>query len=579
MSRTHAVASRVEAVSATAAAFRFSVKNAVLRSPLGRRFWQGPVGPVDHNYPSPLRPGNAARGAAWLAGEFTLPGGIARSTNGGAQNPFLITGASPEWRANLHGFDWLSDVLAVPERRGHPLARDMILHWVHSDYLYRTVPMKPALTGRRLARWAHGLNILKAGFDTQELARINASLNHQARWLARTVHQIGDGPARLNAVLGLTLAGLSLAQEGQMLRQGMDLLTRELRRQILPDGGHISRAPEVLVDILADLIAIESGLAARQIAPPPHFSTTLNRMQAMLAMLRHSDGRLGVFHGGLETDTSRIDALLPKKKSEPMSFAQKSGYQRLSAGETCVLVDVGQAAGGAHSVSAHAAPLAFELSHAADRLIVNCGPNLVHGADWRMASRGLDAHANLAFDSDITDPFVRHGLAARRLGPRLKPADWHVSARRTEDKSGIWLEASHEIFLATHGVRHNRRFFMDARGEDIRGEDLLLANVNHTARQGAGFHLRFHLHPDVTASLQGGGDAVLLMTRSGHGWQFRVGLEETMSMQLEDSVYMGRTGVPQKTRQLAIRGQLGHTDTLIRWAFRYAGKAGRRHNG
>jgi uncharacterized heparinase superfamily protein len=84
------------------------------------------------------------------------------------------------------------------------------------------------------------------------------------------------------------------------------------------------------------------------------------------------------------------------------------------------------------------------------------------------------------------------------------------------------------------------------------------------------------LHPDVTASLQSGGDAVLLLTPSGHGWQFRTGKDSPTQLRLGESVYMGRHGVPQRSQQLAIRGQLGHTDTLIRWALRYAGRRGKR---
>ena len=160
---------------------------------------------------------------------------------------------------------------------------------------------------------------------------------------------------------------------------------------------------------------------------------------------------------------------------------------------------------------------------------------------------------------------MRHGVTARRLGARLTAEDWQVTSRRAEDKSGIWLETSHAIFLDTHGVRHNRRFFVDARGEDVRGEDLLLADMNHKAREGAGFHLRFHLHPDVAANMQASGDSVLLMTRAGHGWQFHFGLDG-LFMQIEESVYMGRTGVPQRAAAnlpcAASCGTYRHADTL-----------------
>ena len=573
MARAQRLANRFEAVTTLAARARYRLNMLSYRAPFMRRLWQAGTGAALFDYPAGLRPGNALRGENWLAGDYSLTGGVLRGTG---QSPFAMSAPTPEWQASLHGFDWLPDLLAIQNGGGEAHIRAAILHWAQAPYVNRRRLMQPALVGRRLARWTQALSAVKAGFDTQDLARITDSFSAQTRWLGLTATQCDDGLERLHAALGLTLAACSLPHESQNLRLGMDLLTRELRRQILPDGGHVSRNPHLLLTLLADVLALEAKLLNRQIDPPAALVTARERMQAMLAMLRHGDGRLAVFNGGLEGELAAIAAVLGKNTGGTMSFSQKSGYQRLVAGEACLLVDIGNAPPGSHSVGAHAAPLAFEMSYGSDRLFVNCGPNLVHGADWQLAARGLSAHSTLAFDNNVADPFLRHGVAARHLGPRLKNQDWKVNCRRVEDKTGIWLETSHAIFLDTHGVRHNRRFFVDAAGEDIRGEDLLLADMNHVAHEGAPFHLRFHLHPHVRASLQSGGDAVLLLTASGHGWQFRLGSEATTAMRIEESVYMGRNGIPQRSQQLAVSGQLGHNDTLIRWALRYAGRSGRR---
>ena len=568
MGRAPRLASRFETLSASIVRLRQNLTFAFYRSPLGRGLWRGANEPTLFDYPADLRPGNPLRGESWLAGDYSLPGGVLR---GPGHLPFDMTPPSPTWRDSLHDFNWLPDVLAVADGGGHKAVREAILHWAVGPYLYQRAPMRPALVGRRLMRWAQALSRVKSGFDGQALARIYTSFSAQTRWLEKLAGQGDDGIERLHCALGLALAACTLPQQGQILRRAIDLLDREMRRQILPDGGHASRNPAVLADLLADLLALEAVLKARQVALPAAIISARQNMQTLLSMLRHKDGRLGVFHGGLESDAAALDAVT-ENAAKPISFAQKSGYQRLDAGDSCVLVDVGDAPRGAHSIATHAAPLAFEMSHGGDRLIVNCGPNLVHGADWRLAARGLAAHSTLAFDADVTDPFLRHGLAAKRLGPRVKGEGWQVTGRRVEDKSGIWLETSHAIFLETHGVRHNRRFFIDAAGEDIRGEDLLLADMNHRPREGAAFHLRFHLHPHVKASLQSGGDAVLLLTPSGHGWQFRLASEATAALRIEESVYMGQSGIPQRCQQMAVQGRLAHGDTLMRWALRYAGR-------
>ncbi|MDA9591319.1 hypothetical protein N9S27_05070 [Alphaproteobacteria bacterium] len=161
----------------------------------------------------------------------------------------------------------------------------------------------------------------------------------QTRWLERLATQCDDGIDRLHAALGLTLAACALPQQGQMLRYGVDLLSREIRRQILPDGGHASRNPALLADLLADLMALEAVLKARQVELPSAIATARSRMQTLLAMLRHKDGHLAVFQGGLESHIGNLDAVLGQgraKTAKPISFAQKSGYQRLEAGNSCV---------------------------------------------------------------------------------------------------------------------------------------------------------------------------------------------------------------------------------------------------
>lgn len=573
MKQTHRLAFRVEALAALSSRLAHGLRNRAMMSPPLRGFWTGPGTPLNFFSPPALRPGDKLRGELFLAGDLTLPGAQMRIEAG--SSPFTINAPNRAWQNSLHGFIWLPDLLAVDGEAGRAMARQLMLQWVRGPYLTRPAFMHPAIIGRRLAHWLLAMGMLRDGFDTHEMALLQNSFAAQARWLSPRWQQGEDGIGRLGAACGLTLAGLAMNDDGRILRRGMDALMRELRRQILPDGGHISRAPSVLIDILADMIAVESGLVARQIEPPAQFHETVKRMQGLVRLMRHSNGELACFHGGLSADKARIDAVLPRRKpATTMRFAQKSGYQRLEAGQSCLLIDAADPPVGAASRHGHIAPLAFEMSYAGDKFITNCGPNLVHDEAWQMAARGLPAHATLAFERDVTDPFLRHGFAARQLGPRLKPIDWRVHNRRVEDKTGIWLEMSHAGFLDSHGVRHNRRFFIDAQGEDIRGEDLLLADMNHDARAGAGFHLRFHLHPDIRATGQSGGNNVLLLGRSGHGFQFRMaGSSEATQLKIEESVYMGRDGVPQRAQQLAIYGVLGHTDTLIQWALRYAGKS------
>ena len=88
-----------------------------------------------------------------------------------------------------------------------------------------------------------------------------------------------------------------------------------------------------------------------------------------------------------------------------MSYAQRSGSQRLNAANFVCWSMPDKRARGSTEMS-HAAPLSLEMSYAQDRVLVNCGPNLVHGEKWHLASRGVAAHSAFGFDAE-SDPFLR----------------------------------------------------------------------------------------------------------------------------------------------------------------------------
>ena len=566
------------------------------RSIFGRHLWRGQNIRVVFDYPAHLKPGSPERGELWLAGDYTLDGGFMRQTmHQPEKSPFDLSPVSPIWLESLHSFDWLRHVLAAYHETELEAAKNhaahMVLQWcLHADQQPRQA-MKPQLVARRLMAWSAALPILRKQLGSGDLSLLHTTMHMQARWLHLVASQTQSGQARLTSAAGLALSGLMLEDGAGRLRQGMDMLSRELRRQILADGGHISRAPEQLACVLADMCAIKDGLIGRGINVPTQFDTILQRMRLLVAFFRLGDGKLACFHGGLEMSPAELEPLLATpatrtktSKSNNVSvpaFAQRSGYQRIEAGQSCLIIDTGNGVAGADGQCAHAAPLAFEMSHAADRLIVNCGPNRVHGHDWQLAARGIAAHSTLAFDENMIDPFLRHGRAATKLGARLLVHDWQSQCRRLENKNGIWLEMKHALFVPSHGVHHNRRLFVDAAGEDVRGEEVLIPPPHTGGRNnmaiGAGFCLRFHLHPDVKASLQSGGAAILLLTRAKHGWQFRTQPRPHIRLAIEESVYMGRRGVPQRSQQIIIRSQLMPENNIVRWGLRYAGHMGRKN--
>ncbi len=82
--------------------------------------------------------------------------------------------------------------------------------------------------------------------------------------------------------------------------------------------------------------------------------------------------------------------------------------------------------------------------------------------------------------------------------------------------------------------------------------------------QGVGFSIRFHLHPDVDATLDMGGSAVSMALKSGEIWVFRH--DGTAQMRLEPSVYLQKGRLkPRATQQIVLHARVLDYAAQIGW--------------
>ncbi|HLJ64567.1 MAG TPA: heparinase II/III family protein [Stellaceae bacterium] len=324
-----------------------------------------------------------------------------------------------------------------------------------------------------------------------------------------------------------------------------------LETSLLADGGHAGRSPAGLLEALEALIEKRDRLRAAGGEVPESLQQAIERGAAMLRFFRHGDGRLALFNGGIEDDVARIDLVLARSeaKGKAPARAPHSGFERIQAGRSLVIMDVGAAFPG-HERHAHAGTLSFEMSHGRERLIVNCGAFKGEDPHWRRSFRASAAHSTLIVEETNSSEL----RADFRIGRRPRK----IEVERVEEEGNHWLRAAHDGYEARFGLLHHREIFLAAEGEDLRGQDRL------TGASGRGFAVRFHLHPEIQASLAQDGQSVLLRPPSGSGWRFRT---QGALMSLAESLYLG-TGSPRKTQQMVLTGVTGPAGAVIKWALR-----------
>jgi uncharacterized heparinase superfamily protein len=496
----------------------------------------------------PLRwAGNPDAGKEILDGTFVFAGRRVSLGNvpWGALTPNTPTA---EW---LHGFRWLGDLIAVGSDEAGERARDLVHTWIELNPRWSQFVWRPDILGRRLAAWLAASDVLMANVGEGRRRQFVQSAAVQARHLDRVAMDMTHTEGGIDAATGQIAAALCL--EVGDLREDLDDLEWRIERQILPDGGQLQRSPSVHMRILNNLLSIRAALQPCEADLPLGVEQAIDRMAAMLRAYRLGDGTLALFNGSKEEDPAAVDAVLADagtKGGTPRSAAHV-GFERLAAGTTVMIVDVGAPARGEASRSAHAGTLSFEMSVGKDRLIVNCGAFFGDDAKWRQAARSTAAHSTVSVDETSSAEFTRDG--------RLRHHSVKVTAERRETDGAIWLETSHSAYRRTFRLTHHRSLYMSPLGEDIRGQDELEGSGGNT------LELRFHLHPAVEASLAEDGASVGLKLPHEGRWRF---LSVGGVMSLEESAYLGVSDVPIHSQQIVITFPLSGEGARVKWAIR-----------
>jgi uncharacterized heparinase superfamily protein len=501
------------------------------------------------------------------AGHFSLAG-KAVSTHG--HSPFIISAPSPAWSEALHGFVWLRHLRAADTALSRANAHALVEDWLNLDArggksIDRHVARDPRVVSRRLISWLSQSPIILENADHAFYRRFVRAIEAHAAALERALAEGLEADARLIAIVACTHAGLCLEGANGLLRRATLLLSRELQAQILRDGGHISRNPRVLVELLIDLLPTRQAFVARSIAAPELLLNAIDRMTPMLRLFRHADGALAGFNGMGVSEPETMATLLAHGDVGGAATldAPYSGYQRLEAEDAVVIADVGAPPPWRFSREAHAGCLAFEFSVGLHRLVVNCGAPRLDAGEAREAARASAAHSTLVVDDHSSCRFASTEPKSFAAGAILEGPSRVAVDRWVDEAGGQCIDALHNGYTRRYAALHRRILCLAPDGASLLGEDRVAPARKTAMPSGKSLAVRFHLHPAVRAEAGADPGQATLILPSGEEWRFEAGGRPIV---LEESVFFANPGGAVTTTQIVLRGDLIENECL-NWSF------------
>ena len=371
------------------------------------------------------------------------------------------------WLYNAHYFD---DLVADDVAMRVEWHRALIARWIAENAPGQGNGWEPYPTSLRIVNW---LKWLRAGNDP--VPGMLDSLAVQVRWLRRRLeHHLLGNHLWANAK-ALVFAGACYGGEeaAGWLHQGLRLMQRELREQVLADGGHFERSPMYHAIVTEDVLDL-AQLAGTTASIPPEvrqrWRETALRMLDWAAVMAHPDGDVAFFNDAalgigpalpaLRAYASAIGLILPAPPGSGARLLSASGYARLEIGPAVLLADVGPVGPDYLPGHAHADTLGFELSLHGQRVLVNGGTSTYEKDAERLRQRGTAAHNTVLVDGQDSSEVWSAFRVARR-------ARVHDVACAT-DTAALRLHASHDGYRRLPGrVTHARAWCLDGTGLEV----------------------------------------------------------------------------------------------------------------
>lgn len=472
-------------------------------------------------------PGDIYKGRLLLDGKFMIDNQVISMTD-----LWMPPEAGSTVLAELHQFSWLRDLRALGDNLARRLARQLITNWIDRNQDWQLYSWQVGITGHRVANWIALYDFFCASADDSFRSLFFREISRQVRHLMYSWEDAVTSLERLFALKGIIYAAITFPGENHRLSTLLLHLEKEIRAQILPDGGHKSRSPETHVIVLRDLIDIRAMLRLIHHEVPSFLQATINLMAPIVRLFRHGDGGLATFGRIPQISPPVIDMVLSLAdvRGRPPERALNLGFERCVNKSSLVLLNVGSKVTNIqHTTSEEGTgSLNFEWSIGRDRIVLQ-------GDLILQTQEGTTFQIPDSIDSKS------------------------IQLRRTSQKGHSLVDV---CYGQSDGLSfsHRRQLCLGGNQPNLRGEDTIQVPCEVI------YGIRFVLDKDIEASLSSGKRGVMLrIPNSGNPSKNQEGQQWRLLVSGVEEILCEPYG---ETKAILLLGRAGLNEpTSVQWAF------------
>ncbi len=451
----------------------------------------------------------------------------------------------------LHSFFWL---FSLDLRSSQKITQNVIYNWINENDKYKQKVWDLDILSKRIIAWISNSKLTYENADTNYKLQFNSLIKKQTNHLINEVRNTEKLDDKIIGCTAIILVGLSYG-DNYYLRFGLDLLKKLLKFSLDINNFPKSRNIRQLVFYLKYLIVVRELLKESQTVIPDFLDETIFYLGKSYNLLCANKKAGILFNGNFEDSNVEFDNYLNFHKYKFQEDTDETGgYVLLKNKKSMLAIDIGKPPEKKFSKDYQAGLFSFEFSYFGEKVITNSGYFQDYKHQLNIISKSTATHSTLVLDNLSTVKFQRD-----KHGYMLVDRNFKVFNKEVVSEKNYWIiKASHDAYLKTYGIIHERKLNYFHDDQKLEGCDKLIKSKGFKP---CNFIIRFHLLPKINLTKLINNESILIESKNS-GWKFTC---KNHRIDVETGLYFGNKNKYLENKNILITGTTSSEDQKINW--------------